>query len=355
MTEIISSPRLDLIPLTPAFLSACLADEREAAETILGLSIPPEWFEEKGLMQLRLAQLEQRPDLQPWLLRAMGLRSQKQMVGHIGFHSAPGTSYLDEIAPGGVEYGYTVFSAYRRQGYAREACTALMRWARQGQQTPWAAQEQGAPCFVVSIRPDNEPSLRLAQGFGFEKAGSHTDEVDGVEDIFVLRAGAQTYLDFTLRRARREDVAAIVRLLADDPLGRKREQAEEPLPDSYYTAFEAIDGEANNELLVAEMDGKVIGTMHLTFLQYLSFQGGKRLLVESLHVDSAYRGQGIGGQMMAWVIERAREAGCCQVQLTSSNSRVEAHRFYERMGFVASHVGMKLWLGQPVWAREGFG
>jgi len=100
------------------------------------------------------------------------------MVGYIGFHTAPDPEYLAELAPGGIELGYTVFAAHRRQGYAREACAALMQWAR---------QEHGVDRFVVSISPDNVPSLRLAESFGFRKIGSHMDEIDGLEYIFERR------------------------------------------------------------------------------------------------------------------------------------------------------------------------
>ena len=177
-SSIISSERLDLIPLTPAFLQASLQGTSTTAESLLGLSIPSEWFQEQTLMKLRLAQLQQNSALQPWLLRAIALHHQPLMVGHIGFHTQPGAEYLRELAPGGVEYGYTVFTSFRRQGYAREACEALMRWAY---------QEHNVTRFVVSIRPDNIPSRRLAERFGFNRIGSHIDDEDGLEDIYELR------------------------------------------------------------------------------------------------------------------------------------------------------------------------
>ena len=179
-TPIISSERLDLIPLSPAFLRASLQRDVTAAEALLGLTIPLEWFAEQTLIQIRLNDLHQNPALQPWLLRAIGLRHQHVMVGHIGFHSAPGADYLRELAPGGIEYGYTVFSAFRRQGYAREACEALMQWAY---------QEHQVTCFVVSIRSDNIPSRSLAEQFGFKWIGLHVDELDGFEDIYKLHYG----------------------------------------------------------------------------------------------------------------------------------------------------------------------
>jgi ribosomal-protein-alanine N-acetyltransferase len=176
--RLIASKRLDLIPMTPAFYEASLKREHAKAESLLGLTIPSEWYDEQWLMRLRLNQLRDDPLLQPWLMRAIGLREQRVMIGHVGFHSAPGPQYLNELAPGAVEFGYTVFGAFRRRGYAREACAALMDWAH-------AAHRVDR--FVVSIRPDNVASRALAAQFGFERIGSQVDEVDGVEDIYTLR------------------------------------------------------------------------------------------------------------------------------------------------------------------------
>ena len=144
------------------------------------------------------------------------------------------------------------------------------------------------------------------------------------------------------RKARREDVPAIVRLLADDELGRQRERYEDPLPDAYYLAFEQINRDSNHELIVAERDGRAIGTLHLTFLPSISFQGGWRAQVESVRVDESLRGLGIGTELMTWTIERARSRGVHVVQLTTHGSREDAHRFYERLGFKGTHLGMKL-------------
>jgi 3-methyladenine DNA glycosylase/8-oxoguanine DNA glycosylase/RimJ/RimL family protein N-acetyltransferase len=178
MTALISSQRLDLIPMSPAFLEASLAGDEAGAASLLKLSIPADWFRKGELIKLRLEQLRREPALRPWLLRAIGLRQQKLMVGYIGFHTGPDPAYLRDIAPGAIEFGYTVFPAFRRQGYAREACAALMAWA---------FQEGHVRGFVVSIRPDNTASLGLAQSFGFKRIGSHMDEVDGLEDIYELR------------------------------------------------------------------------------------------------------------------------------------------------------------------------
>lgn len=176
--DTIHSERLDLIPMTPEFLQAALDGDQVAAEKLIRLSIPAEWFEEADLIRLRLGNLRAKPELQPWILRAVGLRSQRRMVGHIGFHTAPGPHYLSALAPGAVEYGYTVFEADRRKGYAREAALALMAWARTA---------HGVSRFILSISPDNLPSLNLAQQLGFHKIAVHVDDEDGPEDIFELR------------------------------------------------------------------------------------------------------------------------------------------------------------------------
>ena len=160
--------------------------------------------------------------------------------------------------------------------------------------------------------------------------------------------------DFLIHRATRHDVPHIVRLLADDVLGQKRERYENPLPQAYYDAFDAIDRDEHNELIVVEAQDAVIGTLQLTFLPSLSFQGQPRAQIEAVRVDQAYRGQGIGEMLFQWAIERAREARCHVVQLTTNNVRTDAQRFYERMGFKASHVGMKLDLTQP-WVQSTTG
>jgi GNAT superfamily N-acetyltransferase len=148
----------------------------------------------------------------------------------------------------------------------------------------------------------------------------------------------------TVRAARREDLPTIVRMLADDHLGGTREFAVEPLPDSYHEAFDAIERDPNNEILVATIDDRVVGTLQLTYTPSLSYQGGWRATVESVRADSALRGQGIGTKLMEHAIEMARAKGCVLMQLTTHKSRTDAHRFYHRLGFVAEHVGMKLML-----------
>jgi ribosomal protein S18 acetylase RimI-like enzyme len=145
-----------------------------------------------------------------------------------------------------------------------------------------------------------------------------------------------------IRSARRADVPAIVALLADDPLGSAREENTDPLPASYWRAFDDITGQSGNFLLVAEQNGIVIGCLQLTLIPGLSRRGMKRGLIEAVRVGVAGRGQGLGERLVRHAIEIARREGCGLVQLTTDKSRADAHRFYERLGFVASHVGMKL-------------
>lgn len=145
-----------------------------------------------------------------------------------------------------------------------------------------------------------------------------------------------------IRRARRDDLRAIVRLLADDRLGATREADVDPLPAGYAAAFEAIDRDPNHLLAVAEAGDRVVGVLQLTFLPYLTYQGSWRALIEGVRVASDQRSSGIGRQLVEWAIDRARTQGCRIVQLTSDKSRVDAIRFYERLGFVASHQGLKL-------------
>ncbi|GAA4916342.1 GNAT superfamily N-acetyltransferase [Nonomuraea thailandensis] len=147
-------------------------------------------------------------------------------------------------------------------------------------------------------------------------------------------------LSLLFRRARRQDVPAIVAMLADDPLGAQREG--DPGDERYLAAFDRIDADPYDELIVAERDGKVVGTMQLTYLAGLSRLGAERCQIEAVRVAASTRGQGLGRKMIAWAIDRARARGCAMVQLTSDRSRTDAHRFYDGLGFTASHVGYKL-------------
>jgi GNAT superfamily N-acetyltransferase len=143
-----------------------------------------------------------------------------------------------------------------------------------------------------------------------------------------------------IRQAIREDVEPIVRLLIDDQLGASRDSVDDLGP--YLKAFEDIDADPNQLLMVADLDGAVVGTFQLTFIPGLSRKGSLRGQVEGVRVHSGQRGSGLGGTLMKWAIDESRRRGCVLVQLTSDMSRVDAHRFYERLGFVASHQGFKL-------------
>lgn len=150
--------------------------------------------------------------------------------------------------------------------------------------------------------------------------------------------------ELTFRPAERGDLPDMVRLLADDVLGARREEYVLPLPPAYGAAFEAIARDPNNELVVAERDGNVVGVLQLTFIPSLTYRGRSRALIEGVRVDASLRASGIGRQLFAWAIERARARGCHLVQLTSDKARPDAIRFYESLGFVASHEGLKLHL-----------
>lgn len=150
--------------------------------------------------------------------------------------------------------------------------------------------------------------------------------------------------NFNIRKACFDDVSHIVKLLANDMLGKQRENYQNPLPQEYYDAFAEIDADKNNYLIVVEDNGKIIGTSQLTIITYLTYRGGKRGQIEGVRIDEAYRGQGIGKLMIEWSIKKSREFGCHLVQLTMDKQRDETIQFYKKLGFVASHEGLKLHL-----------
>ncbi len=146
----------------------------------------------------------------------------------------------------------------------------------------------------------------------------------------------------SIRRARRDDVAVIVAMLADDRLGSARERLEDPLPPSYFAAFEALDRDPNIQLVVAEEGGRVVGCLQLCVLLGLSSQGASRGLLEDVRVASDRRSCGIGEQLVRWAVAQSRAKGCKLVELLTHHTRVDAQRFYERLGFARSHVGMTI-------------
>ncbi|MEV4760320.1 GNAT family N-acetyltransferase [Micromonospora sp. NPDC049559] len=148
--------------------------------------------------------------------------------------------------------------------------------------------------------------------------------------------------EILFRPARRADVPAVVALLADDELGAAREVVSEEVDAAYWAAFEAVDADPRNVLVVAERDGDVVGTMQLTFIPSLTRRGGERAEIEGVRIRADQRGAGLGRSMITWAVDQARARGCALVQLTTDKRRTDAHRFYAALGFQASHEGMKL-------------
>jgi GNAT superfamily N-acetyltransferase len=159
-----------------------------------------------------------------------------------------------------------------------------------------------------------------------------------VESLAQLAARGATY---RLRRAGRQDVRAIVELLAADQIGATRDGGSDLTP--YEDAFELIDADPAQLLLVATAEaGEIAGTMQLSLIPGLARRGARRAQIEAVRVGDAHRGRGLGEAMFRWAIEEARRRGCALVQLTTDKRRRDAHRFYERLGFVSSHEGLKL-------------
>ncbi|WP_141587003.1 GNAT family N-acetyltransferase [Actinomadura sp. WMMA1423] len=145
----------------------------------------------------------------------------------------------------------------------------------------------------------------------------------------------------TFREATVDDLPDIVRLLADDPLGSTRETPGEKIPEAYFTAFAAIEKDPNNTLVIADVAGSVAGTLQLTFIPGLTYTGSERAQIEGVRVAAEQRGTGIGQLMITWAIDQARDRGCRVVQLTTDRQRPDAIRFYQKIGFRPSHMGMK--------------
>jgi len=148
----------------------------------------------------------------------------------------------------------------------------------------------------------------------------------------------------TFRRAQPDDLPAIVVLLANDVLGQQREDASSPPNRKYVDAFQAILADPNQLQVVATLNDEVIGTLQLTFIPGLARIGAWRGQIEAVRIAETHRGSGVGQQMFEWAIEQCRARGCNLVQLTTDKARPDAHRFYERLGFVGSHIGYKLTL-----------
>ncbi|KDM93526.1 GNAT family N-acetyltransferase [Photobacterium galatheae] len=149
-------------------------------------------------------------------------------------------------------------------------------------------------------------------------------------------------MELTFREAQAEDLEHLVGMLADDILGSQREDASSPLNPVYLSAFQAIQSDANNSLVLAENEGQVMGMLQLTYIPSLTLKGSWRCLVEGVRIHSAYRGLGCGEKLFEYAIDSAKRKGCAMIQLTSDKLRPDAIRFYEKLGFTASHQGMKM-------------
>ncbi|WP_410615930.1 GNAT family N-acetyltransferase [Amycolatopsis sp. lyj-109] len=146
--------------------------------------------------------------------------------------------------------------------------------------------------------------------------------------------------DYTIRRAQREDIGAIVHMLADDQLGATRDDPSNL--DPYVRAFDEINADPSQLLMVVALDDKPVGTLQLTIIPGLARRGALRGQIEAVRIHADHRGTGLGADLARWAIDESRRRGCALVQLTSDTSRTEAHRFYEHLGFVPSHTGFKL-------------
>ena len=148
--------------------------------------------------------------------------------------------------------------------------------------------------------------------------------------------------ELVFRLATIDDLPDIIRMLADDDLGQKREKIQYPISGKYISAFNKIVSDPNQELTIVEMNNEKVATFHLTFIQYLTHQGSIRAQIEAVRTSSSFRNQGIGKKVFEYLINRAKEKDCIMLQLTTDKQRPDAIRFYESIGFTATHEGMKL-------------
>jgi GNAT superfamily N-acetyltransferase len=151
-------------------------------------------------------------------------------------------------------------------------------------------------------------------------------------------------VSLTFRRAVEADLPFIVRLLTEDAVRATDDRPDEPFHPRYVAALRELEADPNQMMMVAMLDGETVGTIQLTFIPGISGLGTRRCLVEAVHISPAHRSKGLGSEMIRWSIEQARARGCGMVQLTSNKKRLDAHRFYERLGFLKSHEGFKYYL-----------
>jgi RimJ/RimL family protein N-acetyltransferase len=172
----IVTPRLVLRLMGDDIIAACLAGDLGSAQRLLGAAIPIELLERTTGLEFAQTRLTENPQYRPWSMRAIIVPHTATMIGHIRFHTRPDPEYLRCYARGAVEFGYHIFRAYRRRGYATEAATAVMEWAQ---------ASFGVCRFVASVSPDNQPSLGLIARLGFVQVGAQLDDIDGPEHVFL--------------------------------------------------------------------------------------------------------------------------------------------------------------------------
>ncbi len=152
----------------------------------------------------------------------------------------------------------------------------------------------------------------------------------------------ENQLDLLFRQALQSDLPNLVKMLADDQLGSKREDLSQPPNARYLSIYKIITEDQNNELIVAEINHEIVGMLQITFIPYLTHIGSWRCLIEGVRIHKLHRGKGLGAKLFNWAIGRAKEKGCSIVQLTSDKQRPDAIKFYQKVGFIASHEGLKL-------------
>lgn len=202
--------------------------------------------------------------------------------------------------------------------------------------------------FELATISKEKGNIHLYEKMGYIATGE-TKQIANSLDVTFFRKKTNKQLkqiitSLSFRKASFGDLEAIIRLLADDQLGQEREQLGANMELAYKKAFDQIVTDPNQSLMVVEKEGKIVGTSHLTFIPSLTFQGGLRMNIEAVRVDSSLRGQGIGEWMLNKALELAKSKGCRIVQLTTNKKRTDALRFYEKLGFKDTHEGMKLYL-----------
>ncbi len=266
-----------------------------------------------------------------------------------------GMCNFTQIFRGGFQacyLGYNIDHAYEGKGLMFEAAENGIRYM---------FEELEVHRIMANYMPVNVRSAKLLSRLGFSVEGFAKNylSINGRWEDHVLNGltlekwkddhsfdkiimNSISALHF--REAYIEDVEEIVALLFEDELGQKREKLSDPLPESYNVAFAKIRSNPNNELIVAELNHVLVGVMQITYLQHLTFQGGIAAHFEGVRIRKEYQNHGYGTRMFQWAIERAKDRGCHRVQLMTDKNRSAAKKFYEQLGFSATHEGMKLFI-----------